>query len=49
VPQIVKRKTTREDVLKLLGKPAGYAVYPMIKALKGEAAVYTQDADRHLR
>jgi hypothetical protein len=41
VPQIVKGKTTHEEVLKLMGKPAGYAVYPMIKALKGEAAVYT--------
>jgi outer membrane protein assembly factor BamE (lipoprotein component of BamABCDE complex) len=38
--EIVRGKTTREEVYRLLGEPSGFAVYPMIRALKGEAAIY---------
>jgi hypothetical protein len=40
VPFIVKGKTTRIEVIQLLGKPCGYYIYPLIKASSGEAAVY---------
>jgi hypothetical protein len=39
--QIVKGTTTQGDLLQLLGKPSGYAIYPMIKAATDRAAVYT--------
>jgi hypothetical protein len=39
--QIVKGTTTQAEVVRLLGKPSGYAIYPMIKAATGQAAVYT--------
>ena len=38
--QIVKGLTTRAEVVQLLGRPSGFAIYPMIKAATGEAAVY---------
>jgi hypothetical protein len=38
---IVKGKTTREQVMELLGKPAGYAMYPLIKDKDGQALVYS--------
>lgn len=38
---IVKGKTTRADVVALLGRPAGYAIYPMIKDKEGQALVYS--------
>ena len=38
--QIVKGSTTRAEVVQLLGKPSGFAIYPMIKAATGETAVY---------
>ncbi|ASW01769.1 hypothetical protein [Paraburkholderia aromaticivorans] len=37
---IVKGKTTRDEVIALLGRPAGYAVYPIIKDKNGQALVY---------
>jgi outer membrane protein assembly factor BamE (lipoprotein component of BamABCDE complex) len=40
IPAIVKGKTTRAEVLQLMGKPSGYYIYPMIKAKSGDAAVY---------
>lgn len=38
---IVKGKTTREEVIKLLGRPAGYAIYPVIKEKNQQALVYS--------
>jgi hypothetical protein len=40
VGQITKSKTTRSELVQLLGKPSGYYVYPMIKSREGDAAVY---------
>ena len=40
IKDIVKGKTTREQVTQLMGKPAGFYVYPMIKAQTGDAAIY---------
>ena len=37
-PQIIKGKTTRDDVVKLLGAPSGEAIFPIIKTL-GESAI----------
>lgn len=37
---IVKGKTTREEVIGLLGRPAGYAIYPVIKEKDGVAMLY---------
>ncbi|WP_118178564.1 hypothetical protein [Paraburkholderia phosphatilytica] len=38
--QIVKGKTTRDQVIGLLGRPAGYAIYPMIKDKQAQALIY---------
>jgi hypothetical protein len=38
--EIVRGRTTRAEVYRLLGEPSGRAVYPMIPALKGDAAIY---------
>ncbi|CAG4906175.1 outer membrane protein assembly factor BamE [Paraburkholderia gardini] len=38
---IVKGKTTRAQVIELLGRPAGYAIYPVIKDKNGQALVYS--------
>ncbi|HZM35201.1 MAG TPA: hypothetical protein VFC18_11990 [Burkholderiales bacterium] len=38
--QIAKGRTTKEEVIALLGKPSGYYRYPMIDAATGEALVY---------
>jgi hypothetical protein len=40
IKDIVKGKTTRAQVVQLLGKPAGFYTHPMIKASPGEALVY---------
>jgi hypothetical protein len=40
IDRIVKGKTTRSEVLTLLGKPSGYYVYPLIKSPTGEATVH---------
>jgi hypothetical protein len=40
IKDIVKGKTTRAEVLQLMGKPAGNYIHPMIKAQTGDAAVY---------
>jgi len=37
---IVKGKSTKAEVIQLLGKPSGFYVYPMIKSQSGEAAAY---------
>jgi hypothetical protein len=46
VKDIVKGKTTRAEVIALLGKPAGYYIYPMIKASPGDAAAYVYSETR---
>lgn len=38
---IVKGKTTRAEVIELFGRPAGYAIYPVIKDRNGQALVYS--------
>ena len=38
--QIAKGRTTKEEVIALLGKPSGYYRYPMIDAATGEGLVY---------
>jgi hypothetical protein len=46
VKDIVKGKTIRAEVIALLGKPAGYYIYPMIMALPGDAAAYVYSDSR---
>ncbi len=41
VPAIIKGKSTRAEVLALLGKPHGEAVYPLIKNKTENGIVYT--------
>jgi outer membrane protein assembly factor BamE (lipoprotein component of BamABCDE complex) len=43
---IVKGKTTREEVVKLLGKPSGYAIYPFTKEKDQQALIYLYQATR---
>jgi outer membrane protein assembly factor BamE (lipoprotein component of BamABCDE complex) len=40
VKGIVRGRTTRAEVIDLLGSPSGYYVYPMIAPVTGEAALY---------
>lgn len=40
VPQIVKGRTTRAEVINLLGKPSGMVIYPIIADKKGSGLVY---------
>jgi hypothetical protein len=40
VEMIVKGRSSRADVVALMGKPSGYYVYPMIKTEPSEAIVY---------
>jgi hypothetical protein len=42
--QITKHKTTRAAVRQLLGKPAGYRVYPLIPDASGDADCYAYAA-----
>jgi outer membrane protein assembly factor BamE (lipoprotein component of BamABCDE complex) len=44
---ISKGKTTRAEVLQLLGKPSGYFIYPLIKESTGEAAAYVFSETRY--
>ena len=37
---IVNKRTTRAEVVALLGAPSGFRIYPMISATSGETAVY---------
>ena len=48
VDQIVKGKSTREDVQRLFGRPAGVYVFPMIKATVGDALVYAYSETRQV-
>ena len=47
--QIVKGKTTRDEVIKLLGKPSGYGIYPYIKDKTGHVLVFAYYTRLHLR
>jgi len=40
INQITEDKTTLNEVIKLLGRPSGYYIYPMIESESGEAAAY---------
>jgi len=40
VGQIAKGKTTRSELVQLLGKQSGYFINPMIKSKEGDATVY---------
>ena len=40
INQIIKGKSTRAEVIALMGRPGGYYIFPMIKPASGEAAVY---------
>jgi hypothetical protein len=46
VKDIMKGKTTRAELIALLGKPAGYYIYPMIKTSPGDAAAYVYTETR---
>ena len=46
VKDVVKGKTTRAEVIALLGRPAGYYIFPLIKQQPGEAAVYLYSETR---
>jgi outer membrane protein assembly factor BamE (lipoprotein component of BamABCDE complex) len=41
IKDIVKGKSTRAQVVQLMGRPSGYYIYPMIKAQTGDAAGYS--------
>jgi len=41
VQGIVKGKTTRAQLVQLVGRPNGAQIYPLIKSQKGEAATYS--------
>ena len=45
---IVKGKTTREEVTRLLGPPGGYAIFPFVGAKTGEAMVYAYRESRRV-
>ena len=45
---IVKGKTTREEVEKLLGQPSGYAVFPFVSVKTGQALVYSYRESRRV-
>lgn len=38
--EIIQGVSTKTDVLRRLGKPSGYYIYPMIESHSGDAAVY---------
>lgn len=45
---IVKGKTTREEVTRLLGPPSGYAIFPFVGVKTGEAMVYAYRESRRV-
>ena len=45
---IVKGKTTREEVEKLLGPPSGYARFPFVGVKTGEAMIYAYRESRRV-
>jgi len=46
ISAISKEKTTRGEVIQLLGKPTATFVYPMIKQTSGDALGYTYNTTR---
>jgi hypothetical protein len=44
INQITKGRTTRTEVVALLGRPSGYYIHPLIKPTAGEAVVYSYAA-----
>lgn len=46
ISAISKGKTTREEVIQLLGKPTASFVYPMIKQTSGQAVGYSYNTTR---
>jgi len=46
--ELVKGRSTRDEVAKLLGRPSGHLVFPMIEASLGEAMVYTYVQQRRV-
>jgi hypothetical protein len=40
VPAIAKGKTTRAQLMQLMGRPSGAQIYPMISSQKGDALTY---------
>lgn len=40
IPMVIKGKTSRAEVIQMLGKPTGNYIYPMIQSTAGDAAVY---------
>ena len=46
VDQIAKGRTTRDEVQRMIGRPGGTFVYPMIKAQAGDALVYVYSETR---
>lgn len=46
IKDIVKGKTTRQELTQLLGRPSGYYIYPLTKAPSGEAPVFAYSATR---
>jgi len=46
---IIKGKTTRVEVIRLLGKPSGHYIYPLIKVPTGEAAAFVYVETRGFR
>jgi len=45
---LVKGKSTRDDVARVLGRPSGYLSFPVIAAPLGEAMVYTYVQQRRV-
>lgn len=41
IPAIAKGSSTKADVLALMGKPSGHAIYPVVKTEGNSALVYT--------
>lgn len=41
ISSIIKGKSTRQDVIALLGKPTGEAMYPVVKGINDKAIVYS--------
>jgi outer membrane protein assembly factor BamE (lipoprotein component of BamABCDE complex) len=41
VSQIIKGRSSRTDVIAMMGRPSGYYIYPLSKPQSGEAVVYS--------
>lgn len=47
VSTLVKGKSTKADVIALLGKPSGEVIYPLVKDKNGRGLVYAYTVSRH--